>query len=273
MNETLSPLQKDGEVLDGYEELSNLPTECRGEPLRPIKKCARCGTWLRTPQGETLGEIRAQENREFCSPCTQYMILNSTICSMCGDSFFDETHTRIRCDVCEEKFQRRKSVCQVCGMEFIPYSCMACKSEKKHTGVCHHCHWIMEHEKEAETHERICKVCGCRFLPTTCIVGSCAQRLRDICPTCHEKERHDSMEAHIWTLPACTRCSKVVKALRGMGRKIIRHSVDKLRSGEEPDPVAMAALVIGGGIAPIVRIEGMFLDPDEVDALVEGEGA
>lgn len=260
---------KDGEVLDGYQEVQFIGGLDSGEPLRPENHCKRCGCWLRSPRNKD----EAENPRQYCSPCTTYMLTHSTICGICGDFFYDASKTRTRCDACDEKFQRVKSICQSCREEFVPYECRACKSQVKIKDLCPHCHWVMHHEKDAESHECTCKVCGCRFLPTTCIVGSCAQRLRDICPTCHEKERHDSMEAHIWTLPACTRCSKVVKALRGMGRKIIRHSVDKLRSGEEPDPVAMAALVIGGGIAPIVRIEGMFLDPDEVDALVEGEGA
>jgi hypothetical protein len=77
----------------------------------------------------------------------------------------------------------------------------------------------------------------------------------------------------LWTLPDCPRCDKVKAALRAGGFAPDEKDLRKLRSGEEPDVDAMTHLVMTGEVAPLVRVGDRFLEPDEVDGLIEGDDA
>lgn len=76
------------------------------------------------------------------------------------------------------------------------------------------------------------------------------------------------MTAIVWTLPECPKCESVISELRQRHRKITRLSLEKLASGEEPDIDAMAHLAMTGGAAPIVFIDGRFLEPEEINQLI-----
>ena len=77
----------------------------------------------------------------------------------------------------------------------------------------------------------------------------------------------------VWTLPDCPRCEKAKAALRSGGFVPEEKDLRKLRSGDEPDIDAMAHLAMTGGIAPLVRVGERFLEPHEVEALIEGDEA
>ena len=76
------------------------------------------------------------------------------------------------------------------------------------------------------------------------------------------------MTAIVWALPECPKCESVIFELRQRHRNITRLSLEKLASGEEPDIDAMAHLAMTGGAAPIVFIDGRFLEPEEINQLI-----
>lgn len=80
------------------------------------------------------------------------------------------------------------------------------------------------------------------------------------------------MRATVWTLSECSKCEAVISELKRRHRKVTRLSLEKLSSGEEPDIDAMAHLAMTGGAAPIVFIDGRFLESDEINALISKEG-
>ena len=65
----------------------------------------------------------------------------------------------------------------------------------------------------------------------------------------------------------CPKCEAVLAELKCRHRKVTRLSLEKLSKGEEPDVDAMAHLALTGGAAPLVFIDGRFLEPEEVEAL------
>jgi len=76
----------------------------------------------------------------------------------------------------------------------------------------------------------------------------------------------------VWTLPDCPRCEKVKAALRARGEEFTERDIGKLWAGEDRDVEAMVQLALQGGAAPLVRREGVFLKPGEVEALLaEGD--
>lgn len=81
------------------------------------------------------------------------------------------------------------------------------------------------------------------------------------------------MTAKVWTLFDCPRCHKAIAALDRRRRKVTCHSLENLVSGEEPDLDAMTQLSICGGIAPLVFLDGRFLSPEEINALISEEEA
>jgi hypothetical protein len=65
----------------------------------------------------------------------------------------------------------------------------------------------------------------------------------------------------------------VVDELKTMHRKVILHSIERLRDGSEMNVDAMVALALADGVAPLVRIEDRFLEPSEVNVLAhKGKG-
>ena len=80
------------------------------------------------------------------------------------------------------------------------------------------------------------------------------------------------MTAIVWTLPECPKCEAVITELKRRHRKITRLSLEELSSGEEPDIDAMAHLAMTAGAAPIVFLDGRFLEPEEISALIGKKG-
>ena len=276
-------LSRDGEELDGFEELIETIDDPEYGPLVPTEKCKRCGCWLRADRRlraeHRLHDDREKDQseephpaREYCSSCQAYLRKHSKLCLMCENIFYSEDPLAIRCEKCERNFQKHKCVCAICGEEFLPYVCNACIEPEQRTDICHHCHWNAEHEAAARARERKCRICNRSFLPSTCIVLECGARLTDLCSTCHEGIEHMGMTAIVWTLRDCPTCEAVIFALKQRHRKVTRLSLEKLASGEEPDIDAMAHLAMTGGVAPIVFIDGRFLESDEINALISKEG-
>ena len=78
------------------------------------------------------------------------------------------------------------------------------------------------------------------------------------------------MRIEVWMLPDCPRCHDALAVLRAADFKPSAQPIQALRSGEVQDVDAMAHLVMTDGLAPMVRVEGRFLEQEEVDALVAG---
>lgn len=218
-------------------------------------------------------EVEELPVRKYCSPCERTLLRHSRSCGTCGTRFLPEAGLLYRCAACEEAFQRAAKRCEVCGCDFLPYECMACEDRSERTDMCHACHWERVHAKEAEAEESTCMLCGTRFLPRNCVVEGCGAYLMGVCPTCHEQKAHDAMRAYVWTLPECPRCSQVIQKLQAVHRRVEIRSLERLQSGEEPDVDAMAAFVLGGGVAPLVRIEGRYLDASDLKPLLEEQRA
>jgi hypothetical protein len=264
-------ISNSGEELDGFSPLENGEVDFANAPVRPTTRCQRCGCWLRAPR-EDKSRRKDDEpppRREYCSVCEAHMFRHSRPCGMCGDVFSTDDREAVRCPECEAEYQENKQTCASCGAEFLPYVCVACKDKPSIGTVCHACHWKETHAKEAASRECECRVCGCRFLPRKCIVPECKAKLTDICSVCHEEIEHMSMTATVWTLPDCPKCDAVVAELKRRHRKVTRLSLEKLSKGEEPDVDAMAHLVLTGGAAPIVFVDGRFMEPEDVEALVQ----
>jgi hypothetical protein len=263
-------MSKDGEELDGFQEVDEAEAEPLYAPVKPTVRCKRCGCWLRAPREE---KSRRKDDepfpqREYCSACEAHMLRHAKPCALCGETFFSDDVEAQRCPECEAEYQRDKKICASCGNEFLPYVCVACRDKPRIDTVCHSCHWRETHAEAAAAHERICRVCGCRFLPRTCIVPECGAKLTDICNVCHEEIEHMNMTATVWTLPDCPKCEAVLDELKRRHRKITRLSLEKLARGDEPDVDAMAHLAMSGGAAPLVFVDGRFLEPEEIDALI-----
>jgi len=266
-----------------------------GQPLKPTVRCKRCGCWLRAERVDPENPDEELPPREYCSACERHLILKSQPCLKCGNLFAPKTDKEQRCPKCEAEYQRNKQVCKQCGVDFLPYSCVTCKGKPEIHDLCPTCHWRILHTGRETVHERICRVCGSSFLPRTCIVPGCKQKLTDICPICHEeteclyaprqpgamekiKETAEALQqasanadntaATVWELPDCPRCHKVITALEGRGRKILCLDLRKLISGEERNIAAMTHLAMSGGAAPLVLMDGKFLEVREIDALI-----
>ncbi len=265
-------ISKDGEKLDGFQEVDDFDYEPIYAPvIKPTVRCKRCGCWLRASREDK--SLRPDEEppppREYCSPCEEHMFRHMNSCAFCGETFFSENPGMQRCRECEAKYQVEKRTCGLCGEDFLPYVCMACKDKPQISVICHACHWQIRHAKAAAARERICHVCGCSFLPRACIVPECEAVLTDICSVCHEEIEHQGMTATIWTLPDCPRCETVFDGLMHLHRKVKRRSLEKLVNGDEPDAEALAHLVLTEGAAPLVQMDGRFLEPEEISALAE----
>lgn len=75
------------------------------------------------------------------------------------------------------------------------------------------------------------------------------------------------MDVVVWTLPDCPRCEKAKAALRAGGLSVTERELRRLRSGEEPDVDAMAQLLLTDETTPLVRANGRFWEPEEIDVL------
>lgn len=258
MHEDGWPEEEDETAMDGFQEVPTPEQEYSHQPVRPTLRCKRCGCWLSSHNTDG----------EYCIVCQDSLRRHVRTCAMCGDIFFSESRESVRCPACEKKYQRHKRTCESCGTDFLPYVCVACKPNVSMKHICHACHWRDTHAEEAALRERECRICGCRFLPRRCIVPDCKQKLTDICSVCHEEIYHMSMTATVWTLPDCPLCEKAIWVLEKRHRHVTRLSLEKLSKGEEPNVDAMAHLALTGGAAPLVFIDGRFLEPEEVDALI-----
>ncbi len=224
----------------------------------PTIRCKRCGAWLSS----------LNQDGEYCHPCLDTMARKQRPCGECGEPFFHDDAAVIRCESCQEEYLSVKRTCAVCGADFVPFTCKVCSGRKQESGHCHACHWREAHAEAAAARERTCKVCGCSFLPRTCVVAGCGARLADICTVCHEQVAHDGLRVTVWRLEDCPRCENAIVALEGAGRKVITRDLQRLVRGDEPDVDAMAHLAMIGGQAPLVRVDGRFLEPHEIEDLV-----
>ena len=109
-------ISRDGEDLDGFEELIETIDDPEYGPLVPTEKCKRCGCWLRADREKDQSRD-SQPVREYCAICQIYMTRHSKYCFMCGETFFSDDPLAIRCEKCERDFQKNKSVCTSCGEE------------------------------------------------------------------------------------------------------------------------------------------------------------
>jgi hypothetical protein len=251
----------DGERLDGFGVAGDEPAEVAGLPVRPTKRCKRCGCWLNSHNVEG----------EYCAACRDRHLLSLRQCLACGEYRPVDPEGSGRCERCEAEFRAHKRRCPACGEDYLPSTCVACTPAQQLERICHSCHWQRVHAAHARSREAECRLCGCRFLPRTCTVAGCGERLTDLCSVCHERVKHMGMTAVLWTLPDCDRCTRAIGALERQHRKVTRLSLQKLISGEEPDIDAMAHLSMTGSPAPLVFLDGRFLEPGEVDALIRRE--
>jgi glutaredoxin len=74
----------------------------------------------------------------------------------------------------------------------------------------------------------------------------------------------------VWTLPDCPECERVKADLRRAGIPFAERSLPRLRRGEILDVDAMTEVVMRDGKAPMVRVDGRFLNDDELTAFLKG---
>ncbi len=77
------------------------------------------------------------------------------------------------------------------------------------------------------------------------------------------------MKVEIWQLEGCPRCEEAFKALLFRGANIGVRDLAALKNGTEPDVDAMAQLAVQNYVAPLICVEGRFLDKAEIDGLLD----
>ncbi len=80
------------------------------------------------------------------------------------------------------------------------------------------------------------------------------------------------MRIEVWTLPNCPRCEKAKAGLTGAGLAFEERSLDALRRGNIRDVEALAALAMADYQAPLVRMDGRFMERHELVTLMAGCG-
>ena len=81
------------------------------------------------------------------------------------------------------------------------------------------------------------------------------------------------MRVEVWTLPNCPRCEKAKAELASAGLAFEERSLDALRRGDIRDVEALAALAMADYQAPIVRMDGRFVERHELLTLMAGCGS
>lgn len=77
------------------------------------------------------------------------------------------------------------------------------------------------------------------------------------------------MTVVIWTLPDCSRCDALKKALHAVGTSFSERKLSRLMSGEDCHLDAMVSYA-WNDLAPLMMVDDVFLDLDAIDAIIGG---
>lgn len=70
--------------------------------------------------------------------------------------------------------------------------------------------------------------------------------------------------AHVWTMTDCPLCKDVLKHFEAMGTIPTQHKIEDLMTGMDANDDVMVQLVMQDYAAPVVQVNGKFLDVREL---------